>query len=60
MLLTLKAMDRWEVDYFSLDVEGNELDILKTIPFHLINIKATNPTPLQFPPQNWSTRLECF
>ncbi len=33
-------MERWEVDYFSLDVEGNELDILKTVPFDLINIKV--------------------
>ncbi|CAG7727170.1 unnamed protein product, partial [Allacma fusca] len=26
------------VDYFSLDVEGFEMDVLYTIPFHLINI----------------------
>jgi hypothetical protein len=33
-------MEQSQVDYFSLDVEGNELDILKTIPFHLINVKV--------------------
>jgi hypothetical protein len=27
-----------EVDYFSLDVEGNELDVLKTIPFDSVLI----------------------
>ncbi|CAG7722987.1 unnamed protein product, partial [Allacma fusca] len=26
------------VDYFSLDVEGFEMDVLYTVPFHLINI----------------------
>jgi hypothetical protein len=31
---------RTTVDYFSLDVEGNELDILRTIPFDKINIKV--------------------
>ena len=34
-------MEQSQVDYFSLDVEGNELDILKTIPFHKINVKVT-------------------
>jgi hypothetical protein len=29
-----------EVDYFSLDVEGNELDVLKTIPFDSVLILA--------------------
>jgi hypothetical protein len=28
------------VDYFSLDVEGNELQVLKTIPFDKIDIRV--------------------
>ena len=27
-----------KVDYFSLDVEGNEMDILRTIPFDEVDI----------------------
>ena len=36
----LNSLNRTEIDYFSLDVEGNELDILKTIPFEEFNIKV--------------------
>lgn len=36
----LKSLKIWQIDYLSLDVEGNELDILKTIPFDKINIKV--------------------
>ena len=32
---------RTSVDYFSLDVEGNEMDILRTIPFEDVDIKAS-------------------
>ena len=34
----LLALNHTHVDYFSLDVEGLELDILKTIPFDRIQI----------------------
>ena len=34
----LKAMNVSRVDYFSLDVEGNEMDVLRTIPFDEIDI----------------------
>ena len=34
----LKAMNVTKVDYFSLDVEGNEMDILRTIPFDDVDI----------------------
>ena len=34
----LLALNRTTVDYFSLDVEGFELDILKTIPFDRLDI----------------------
>ena len=36
----LLALNRTTVDYFSLDVEGSELQILKTIPFDKVNIKV--------------------
>ncbi len=34
----LLALNQTHVDYFSLDVEGLELDVLKTIPFDRIQI----------------------
>lgn len=34
----LAAINQTKVDYFSLDVEGFELDILKTIPFEQVEI----------------------
>ncbi len=36
----LLAMGITEIDYFSLDVEGSEYKILKTIPWHKVNIKV--------------------
>jgi FkbM family methyltransferase len=36
----LLALNRTTVDYLSLDVEGNELDVLKTINYDLIDIKV--------------------
>ena len=36
----LLAVGQTEVDYFSLDVEGPELEILQTIPFDKIKIKV--------------------
>ena len=27
------------MDYFSLDIEGDELNVLKTIPWHLVDIR---------------------
>ncbi|KAF6201525.1 hypothetical protein GE061_003916 [Apolygus lucorum] len=36
----LLALNVTQVDYFSLDVEGVELDVLKTIPFNLLNIQT--------------------
>ena len=34
----LKALNVKKVDYFSLDVEGKEMDVLRTIPFDDVNI----------------------
>ena len=36
----LSAMEVKVVDYFSLDIEGNELQVLKTIPFESILIQV--------------------
>jgi Methyltransferase FkbM domain len=36
----LLAMNRTTIDLFSLDIEGNELDVLRTIPFDKVNIKV--------------------
>ncbi|EFX85456.1 hypothetical protein DAPPUDRAFT_314237 [Daphnia pulex] len=36
----LLAVGRTRVDFFSLDVEGHELKILKTIPWHKVEIKS--------------------
>lgn len=39
-LSIMRAINVTHVDYFSLDVEGLELDILRTIPFDLIDISV--------------------
>lgn len=36
----LLALNKTVIDYFSLDVEGSELNVLKTIPFDKIDIKV--------------------
>ena len=36
----LLAIGQTKVDFFSLDVEGHELKILKTIPWHKVDIKV--------------------
>ncbi|KAJ9583010.1 hypothetical protein L9F63_022626, partial [Diploptera punctata] len=36
----LLALNRTTIDYFSLDVEGNELEVLKTIPFEKLDIRT--------------------
>ena len=38
----LLALNRTHIDYFSLDVEGSELAVLKTIPFDKVNIMVRN------------------
>ena len=34
----LEELERTHIDYFSLDVEGSEIEILQTIPFNAITI----------------------
>ncbi|KZS14801.1 Uncharacterized protein APZ42_020167 [Daphnia magna] len=36
----LLAIGQTQVDFFSLDVEGHELKILKTVPWHKVDIKT--------------------
>ena len=36
----LLAVNQTTVDYFSLDIEGDELAVLKTIPMHKLDIKV--------------------
>ena len=36
----LVAIGRTTIDYFSLDVEGFELDVLRTIPWDKVDIKV--------------------
>jgi hypothetical protein len=42
----LLAVKRTTVDVFSLDVEGNELEVLKTIPFDKVDIKVRDANTL--------------
>lgn len=37
----LLALNITVVDYFSLDVEGSELNVLKTIPFDKVDIRVS-------------------
>ena len=37
----LFAIGNPSIDYFSLDIEGLELDVLKTIPWDKVDIKVT-------------------
>ncbi|EFX67629.1 hypothetical protein DAPPUDRAFT_301984 [Daphnia pulex] len=36
----LSALDRTQIDYFSLDIEGDEFTVLKTIPWDRVDIKT--------------------
>ena len=45
----LLALNVTRVDYFSLDVEGAELDVLNTVPFDRIDIRVGHG----FEPQRW-------
>ena len=57
----LLALDNPTIDYFSLDVEGYELDILKTIPFDKVNIKILTVEYIHLKEKGWSVHdLETF
>ncbi len=38
----LAALDQTQIDYFSLDIEGDEFTVLKTIPWDRVDIKVKN------------------
>ncbi len=38
----LLAAERTELDYFSLDVAGHDLEILKTLPWHIVGVKVNS------------------
>lgn len=40
LTLYIAALGVKTVDYFSLDIEGNEIDVLETVPFNEVDIKA--------------------
>jgi hypothetical protein len=39
------AMNRTSIDYLSLDIEGSELDVLRTIPFGYLDITVNIKIP---------------
>ena len=41
LLTLLKALGVDVVNYFSLDIEGHELPVLKAVPFHDIHIDVS-------------------
>ena len=40
------ALGRTQIDFFSLDIEGGELDVLKTIPWKRVDIKVLSELDL--------------
>jgi len=40
LMLYIAALGVKTIDYFSLDIEGNEIDVLETIPFNEVDIKV--------------------
>ena len=40
LLSLLLAMDNPKVNYFSLDIEGAELQVLRSVPWHLVDIEV--------------------
>ena len=37
----LLALDNPKVNYLSLDIEGAELQVLRSVPWHLVDIEVT-------------------
>ena len=48
----MMALGNPKIDYFSLDVEGSELAILRTIPFDKIQINVMTIEVAQFSPED--------
>ena len=56
----LLAVGRTQIDFFSLDVEGHELKILKTIPWHKVDIKVNYVETLYEIPSTFQVILNVF
>ena len=54
----LLSLNQTNVDYFSLDIEGDELQVLKTIPFDKLNIKIM--TVEVHHPSNRSAKVRAY
>ena len=39
----IKALGKPTIDFMSLDIEGTELQVLKTIPFDQVDIRVSFP-----------------
>ena len=39
----IKALGKPTIDFMSLDIEGTELQVLKTIPFDQVDIRVSSP-----------------
>ena len=43
LLSLLLALNKPKVNYFSLDIEGAELQVLQSVPWHLVDIEVRTP-----------------
>jgi len=57
--MLMAAIGRTEIDYLSLDVEGVELEILKTIPFDKLRIKLIS-AEVNFPGKDNKKEIKAF
>ena len=39
----LLALDNPKVNYFSLDIEGAEIQVLRSVPWQLVDIEVSDP-----------------
>ena len=44
----LLALDTTKVNYFSLDIEGAEIQVLRSVPWHLVDIEVRRRPTFQF------------
>ena len=44
----LLALDTAKVNYFSLDIEGAEIQVLRSVPWHLVDIEVRRRHKFQF------------
>ena len=44
----LLALDFTKVNYFSLDIEGVEIQVLRSVPWHLVDIEVRRRPTFKF------------